>query len=199
MKKSRNAEKVRSEDHRDTYAIVGELVLISTAIDHSLNRVLMAVLNIGGPIMVEPVVATLDARLKIEMLKDRAKLIRNNEWKKGIGKYCDLAEIVFKHRNIACHTPAVLKDGAWTFVPVAAAKLFRRLDLTTKTLKHFSFDDLKAAIKTGEAALGGGENLIENFDRANAEMKRRATEAGSAVSEPADPRPKTVAKLKKKK
>jgi len=163
------------DDHKETYAVVGELVMISNAIDHALNRVLMAFLNIGDhDIMVEPIVATLDARQKIEILKERAKFIGNNDWKRAVGKYCDQVESVLRQRNIACHTPAFLKDNTWTFTPVAAAKMFKNVDLKRKTINHFSLNELKTAIKTGEAALGGGENLIENFKRANVELRKKA-------------------------
>jgi hypothetical protein len=69
----------RDDDHKATYAVVGELVMIANAIDHSLNRVLIAVLNIGGYVMVEPIVATLDARQKVEILKERSKLMPDKE------------------------------------------------------------------------------------------------------------------------
>jgi hypothetical protein len=62
---------------------------------------------------------------------------------------------------------------------VAAAKMFRKIDLKAKSLDHFPFNELKTAIKTGEAALGGGENLITNFERVNAELRKRAVAAGT--------------------
>ena len=87
--------------HKDFYAVVGELVLTSTAIDWQLNRVLIEVLEIGGPLMVEPVVATLDTRLKLEILKERAKHIRPLDWKNGVKKYCVKVEEVFRWRILS--------------------------------------------------------------------------------------------------
>lgn len=129
--------------------------------------------------MLEPVVATLDPSRKVEILKVRAAHITAKDWQKGITKFCDKVESVFRQRNIACHTPPVLQDGVWTFKPVAAAKLSKKLDITRKQVAPVHLADFKAAIKTGEAALGAGVTLIENFGRYNAEMKRRAVANGA--------------------
>jgi hypothetical protein len=86
--------KSEDERHRDTFAIVGELVMTATGIDWQLNRVLVEVLDIGGTPMVESVVATIDTRLKIEILKERAKHITAKDWKNGVTKYCDKIEKV---------------------------------------------------------------------------------------------------------
>jgi hypothetical protein len=52
--------------------------------------------------------------------------------------------------------------------------MLKKLDIEQKKLKHFSFDDLRTAIRTGESALGLGVNLVDNFKRVNAETARRA-------------------------
>jgi hypothetical protein len=162
------------ENHKDTYAIVGELVLISSALDTLLNQVIVEVLNLGSAPLILPVVATLDPVRKMEILKERASHIRNADWKKGVTRFVDKVESVFKHRNSACHTPAVLEGRTWTLKPIAAAKMLKKLDIEQKKLKHFSFDDLRTAIRTGESALGLGVNLVDNFKRVNAETARRA-------------------------
>jgi hypothetical protein len=162
-----------AEQHKDTYAIVGELVMTATGIDWQLNHVLIEVLDIGGSLMVEPVIATIDTRLKIEILKERAKHISASEWKKGVTKYCEKVEKVFMYRNIVCHTPAVLKNGSWAFKPVAAAKLLKKIDIAKKDVGHVSVNELASAINSGREALGAGENLLENFRRFNAEKQRR--------------------------
>ncbi len=161
------------ERNKETYAVVGELVMVSTALDHQLNHVLIAILDLGEAVFLEPVVAMLDPARKLEALKARADHIRANDWKNGIIKYCNKLESVFKQRNIACHTQPILENGIWTFKPVAAAKMLKKIDLTTKTLRPSHVSDFVAAIKTGEEALGAGMKLIENFGRVNAERKRR--------------------------
>jgi len=175
-----------AEEHRDTYAIVGKLVMLSNAIDHQLNRVLIAVLDLRGSIMIEPAVATLDQRQKIQMLKEHAKYIGSHHWKRAIVKYCATVETVFRRRNIACHTPAALEDGVWKMKPVALAKMLKKLDLQSKKPEHFPMEDLRAAITTGEEALSSGENLIENFERANTERARRFPATAAPAAPPSD-------------
>lgn len=168
-----------NDPNKDAYAVVGELVLISTALDHLLNRVLIAVFDLGvfdlgDALLLESVVAELDPKRKVEILKGRARHISAGDWKKGVIKFCDKVESVFAQRNIACHTPAALEGQVWTFKPVAATKLLKNLDFSEKKLRRFSVDDLKEAIAIGEAALGAGMNLIEDFGRVKAEANRRA-------------------------
>jgi hypothetical protein len=165
--------------HRDSYAIVGELVLISNALDYLLAEVLIEVLDLGRSTMLMSVIMTLDPARKIEILKARAKLIDKPDWKKGVTSFLDKAERVYKYRNITCHTQPILVGDKWTLQPFAGAKVLRDIDVPNRRIRPTSFDDLKSAISTAEAALGSGVNLIENFKRANAEKARRA--GGSSV------------------
>ncbi len=174
--------------NKEAFAVVGELVMISTALDQLLNRVLITVLDLGDAPLLEPVIATLDTRLKAEILKARAAQIHGKqhavEWKKRVKQFCDKVESVSHQRNIACHIPPVLEAGVWAFRPVAAAKLLKNLNLTTKSLPNFSLNDLKTAIDTAEQALGAGMNIIENFQRANAEIKRRTAPTAAGAHRP---------------
>jgi hypothetical protein len=159
--------------NKEAYATVGELVLIASALDDLLNEVVVTVLDLGQAVLIVPVVATLEAVRKIELLKERANHISQAAWKKSLKGFLDKVEKVFKARNIACHTVPVLNNGNWTLKPIAAAKLMKKLDLKTKTIPHVSVADLRSAITAGEAALGEGVNLIENFKRVSAEKARR--------------------------
>ena len=106
--------------------------MISSALDTLLNQVVVEVLHLGQSAMIIPVVATLDPVRKIEILKDRAAHISNGNWKRALTKFLDKVESVFRHRNIACHTPPVLELGKWTLRPFAAAKMMKRIDLKEK-------------------------------------------------------------------
>ena len=147
---------------------------MSTALDWLLNRVLIAVLHLGSSVFLEPVVATMDTVRKLEILKSRAKHIGKDDWKKGILEFCNQVDSVFKQRNIACHTPPIFKDGGLIFKPIAAAKMLKQLDIKTQGLPITHLTDFKLAIKTGEAALSAGLNLIDNFNRANAAVEHKA-------------------------
>jgi hypothetical protein len=117
------AEKDEAVYNKEIYAIVGELVLIASALDTLLNSVVVQVLHLGSSPMIEPVVGTLDAVRKIEILKERAPFIRSEEWKKHVTAFVNKAESVFRQRNIACHMPAVLENGKWTLTPVFSGKV----------------------------------------------------------------------------
>ncbi len=126
------AKKDETEHNRETYAIVGELVLISSALDTLLNQVMIEVLELGSSLMVMPVVASLDPARKIEILKARAAHFPKGDWKEGVNSFVKKVETVFKHRNIACHTPPKLEAGKWTLKPIAAAKLMKKLNIKEK-------------------------------------------------------------------
>jgi hypothetical protein len=159
---------------RAAYAVVGELILMATALDHQLNHVLMQLLSLTDSPMLEAVVATLDTARKIEMLKARSKHIAQPTRRKPVLAYLDKLERVSKWRNIACHTPLIPdnKHGA-IFAPAAAARLLKHLDPAEPTANRIPIADVKSAITLGESALGEGENLINNFKKMNdARVKR---------------------------
>jgi len=157
-----------------SYGVVGELVLIANALDHQLNHVLIQILHLSESPMLEPVVATLDTVRKVEMLKERSKHIGQLSWRKPVLSYLEKLERVWKWRNIACHTALIPdeKHGA-VFAPAAAAKLLKNLQIEDRATKRIPIADLKSAIALGEAALGAGQNIIENFQKLNAERLKR--------------------------
>jgi argininosuccinate lyase len=95
------------EQWKDAYALVGELVLTYTALDRQLNHIVIEVMHLSESPLLEAVVATLDPRQKIEMLKSRAAHIRQQDWKKAVKTHAERLERVAKIRNAACHTPMV--------------------------------------------------------------------------------------------
>jgi len=160
---------------RAAYAVVGELVLMATALDHQLNHVLIQVLHLADSPMLESVVATLDMNRKVEMLKARSKYISNKTWQKALETYLDKLEKVLSWRNIACHTALIPdeKHGA-VFAVAAAAKLLKSLQLGEHpTAKRIPISDLSPNIRLGESALFDGQELLHNFQILNAERAKR--------------------------
>src|SRR3984885_7923400 len=174
------AEKDEAEVSKATYAVVGELVLIASALDTLLNSVMVQVLHLGSSPMIEPVVATLEPVRKIEILKERASFIRNDVWRKRLTAFVTKVGSVFRHRNIACHMPAILENGKWTLTPVSAAKILKHLNIEEPKATRVSFNDLKAAISTGERALAEGLDLVINFRLVNAELVKKVAQKQSA-------------------
>ncbi|MGH9866306.1 MAG: helix-turn-helix transcriptional regulator [Candidatus Acidiferrales bacterium] len=156
------------------YAVVGELVLMATALDHQLNHVLIQVLHLADSPMLEAVVATLDINRKVEILKARSKYISNKTWQRALETYLDKLEKVSRWRNIACHTALIPdeKHGA-VFAPAAAAML-KSLQLGEfPTTKRIPITDLPSNIRLGESALADGQTLLHNFQILNAERAKR--------------------------
>jgi hypothetical protein len=163
-------------ENKEIFAVVGELVLTATALDTLLNSVIVQVLHLGLSPMIEPVVGTLDPVRKIEILKERAPHIQNEERKERVMALVSKAESVFRQRNIACHMLAVLENGKCVLTPVSAARILKHLDLKQPKAKRFPINDLKDAISTGEKALAEGFDVVENFKRLNAQREKRAAQ-----------------------
>ena len=162
-------ESVTTERFRAAYSVVGELVLLTTALDQQLNHVLIEVLHLANSPLLEFVVATLDMDRKIEMLRARAKHISNPRWHKALQTHLDKLEQVSSWRDTACRTALITDDehGA-VFAPAAAARLLRHLQLGEKpTSEKIPIADLTPQIKLGESALFEGQALILNFKKMN--------------------------------
>jgi hypothetical protein len=159
---------------RNALSQIGEIVLLASALDHQLTQVVIEVLHLTKSPMLEPVVATLEASRKLEILKGRIKHIKQANWRKPAEKYVDLVERVNRSRNIACHSQ-MLRDGdKFVFSSSQAAKLFKGLRLEgVPTVERTSLDSVTNAIGIAEQALGAGVNLIENFKRIQSELDRR--------------------------
>jgi hypothetical protein len=159
---------VKEGKWKDACATVGELVLLYTSLDHQLNLIIIEVMYLAQSPMLEAVVATLDARQKVEMLKSRAAHIRQPNWKKAVKTHADRIERVAKIRNAACHSPMVPnkeRDG-FEFAPGAASKLLKSMTVRSKddyNIDRLTLGRLHEAIVIAEKALGGGEDILTNF------------------------------------
>ncbi|MGA8079846.1 MAG: helix-turn-helix transcriptional regulator [Xanthobacteraceae bacterium] len=172
---SKTSEKVQDARFRAAYGVVGELILIATALDYQLNHILIQVLHLTESPMLEPVIATLDLNRKIEMLKARSKHIRQSQWRNSLLSHLDKLERIYKWRNIAAHTALIPDEnhGA-VFAPAAAAKLLKSLQIEEEPVTNRTpISDLKLIITLAESALYEGQNIIQNFVRVNAERVRR--------------------------
>lgn len=51
--------------------------------------------------------------------------------------------------------------------------MFKNIDLAAKDVKRLSMNEVSSAVMIAREALGAGENLLENFQRVNAEKRLR--------------------------
>jgi hypothetical protein len=131
--------------------------------------------------MLESIVATLDPRQKIEILKSRASHVRQKDWQKPLKTHADRLERVARIRNVVCHTPLIRnkKTGKLEFAPVATSKILKSLRISddrTFTYDRLSLDQVKDIIPVAERALGGGEDILSHFKKVRAALATKKQE-----------------------
>lgn len=155
------------------YSVVGEMILIGSAVDQQMNRVCMLALRLGDTAMLESVFATLDSARKVEILKALASKITAVEWKKRLRAHADEVEVVNRWRNIAAHSVLTFKGETVVLHSPAVAKLFKVLDLSGKSAEHTELGQLESAIGRADKLLAAGRLLIDNLKRISEEADRK--------------------------
>jgi hypothetical protein len=162
---------------RRAYETVGELILLTSALEHQLNRILILALPLEDSVLLGSILASIEMTRKIEIIKARMIHISAPSWRSALKKHIDLLEKVVRARNNAAHGVMGYDSGKPILVSPSAAKIFKSLDMTKRELRKIEFEQLELAIKTGEAAITSGQNLIENFSRVELERQKRRTTA----------------------
>jgi hypothetical protein len=169
---------------REACAIVGEVPLLYTALDHQLNHIIIEAMHLAHSTMLESVVATLDTRQKLELLKNRGKLIRQADWKKAVLTHADRLDRVSRIRNAVCHTPLIPRGSGFEFAPAAAYKILKSVTIMEKdyVLDRLTLEHVREVIPLAEKALGGGELLIENFVKVRQALAERRADSAESRS-----------------
>ena len=170
-----SAEKKQADD---ACRIVGELILISSALDHQFNKIVVALLSLGAKDFVEPVVATLDMPRKLEMVKGYMKHMSPSTWHDPIKRHVEAIESVSKQRNLAAHSVLNFQDGKAILTSSAATRILRALDMKTKTINVIHLQPIVDAIRRAERALREGQILLlelQRLERERARVARRGT------------------------
>ncbi len=153
---------------------VGELILWASAIDAQLTKAVIWACSLTETPMLEPIVAELDARAKVEILKAWSKHIKRAAWSKRITRWVSMAEMVNGYRNTVAHHQIAVSDGKLILHSAQALKLLRRIkDLKPAPAK--TVDDINRWVKAARDAYEQGQNVLANLDRlAEKVAKRRA-------------------------
>jgi hypothetical protein len=154
-------------------AVVGELVLLASALDHQLNRICILLLGLNETPMLEPIVASLDSARKIEILKAYSVKLSAENWKTAIRKHAEGVEKINRARNKAAHSVLIFENGKAVLFSPAFAKLLSSVDLKSKVAKKLSISGFRNSIKDAERTIGEGHQLIENLMKFQGEVKRR--------------------------
>jgi len=151
---------------------VGNLVLWVSVIDAQLTKAVIRACSLTETPMLEPIVAELDARAKIEILRARSKHIKPAAWSKGITNWVIKAEKVNSYRNIVAHHQVVLKDGQLTLYSPQARKLLKSIkDLKQAPAK--TIDDINRWVEAARDAYEQGQNVLTNLDLFAEEYAKR--------------------------
>jgi hypothetical protein len=122
--------------------------------------------------MLEPIVAELGARAKIDILQAWAKHIKPVRWSTGIKSWVNRVQKVNEHRNIVAHHQVVLSDGKLTLFSPQARKLLKKLkDLKPAPAKNIK--DINNWVEEAKDAYEQGEKLLANLDRFAEEFAKR--------------------------
>lgn len=143
---------------------VGELVLWASAIDVQLTKAVIRACSLTETPLLEPIVAELAARAKIDILQARSKHIRSAAWSKGIKKWADKAEKVNGYRNIVAHHQVVLSDGKLTLYSAQARKLLKNIK-NLKAVPAKTIKDIDTWVETAKNAYEQGQKVLSNLDR----------------------------------
>ncbi len=153
---------------------VGEIVLWASAIDAQLTKAVIRAFSLTETPMLEPIVAELDARAKVAILRARSKHIKPVAWSKGITRWVKKAEKVNGYRNTVAHHQVAVNDGKLILHSAQARKLLKRIvDLKPAPAK--TVDDIIQWVEAARGAYQQGQNVLENLDRfAKEHAKRQA-------------------------
>ena len=152
---------------------IGELVLWASAIDAQLTKGVIRACSLAESRMLEPIVAELDARAKIEILKAMSKHIKPAAWSKGITRWVNKAEKVNGYRNTVAHHQVAVNDGKLILHSAQARKLLKRIkDLRPAPAK--TVDDINQWVEAARGAYEQGQNVLANLDRLAEKVAKRA-------------------------
>ncbi len=151
---------------------VGELVLWASAIDAQLTNAVIRACSLTETPMLEPIVAELNARAKVAILRARSKHIKPVAWSKGITNWVNKAEKVNEYRNTVAHHQVAVKDGKLILYSAQARKLLKRVkDLKSAPAKNVN--DINRWVDAARNAYEEGQNALTNLDRFAVEAARR--------------------------
>jgi hypothetical protein len=143
---------------------VGKLVLWASAIDAQLTKAVIRICRLTETPMLGPIVAELDARAKVEILRARTKHIKIAAWRMGMTRWVNKAEKVNRYRNTVAHHQVALMDGQLTLYSPQARKLLKRIkDLKPTPAK--TVDDINRWVEAAIDAYAQGQNVLANLDR----------------------------------
>ena len=145
----------------------GELIFWAGFLDQQLNKALIALFALPEHPMIEPLVAQLDPRIKVEIIKKRAKLITADEWRKRIISWAKKVETTNSRRNIVAHHTVRVEPNGVTLQSDQITKILSRLEVAETGITAsdaFRLADIEAWIDGARKAYENGQVVLANLD-----------------------------------
>lgn len=162
------------------YAVIGELMLTATMLDHQLNRICILFFSLTQAPMLEPLIASIDTVRKIEVLKLYASKLKKSDWSDNLKKHAKRVEAINRDRNTAAHSIMGFQGGKVIFYSAAATKLLKSINSARPAADYVDLAKLENAVLKGRETFASGENLLQNLERVEeARAKFRARQGGS--------------------
>lgn len=147
---------------------IGEQILWASFVDQQLNCAVISLLTLPQHMMIEPLVAQLDPRQKIELLKGRARLMPVEHWRKPILKWVKGAEEVSRKRNVVAHHRIHYVNGVLVLHSDQINKIMSSLEISDGRVRPKSLiglSDILAWIEQAKKTVGDGRSLVANLER----------------------------------
>ncbi len=143
---------------------VGELVIWASVLDGQLTKAVIRAFTLTETPLLEPVIAEIDARAKIEMLRARTKHIDSTLWSKGIKGWADKIDKVNKYRNTVAHHQVVEEDGKLILYSTQATKLLKRIK-DSNSVPANTVDNIREWIAAAKDVYAQGNEVLASLDR----------------------------------
>ncbi len=122
--------------------------------------------------MLEPIVAELGARAKVDILRARSKHIKPVAWSQGITTWVNKVEKVNGYRNTVVHHQVAVSGGKLILHSVQARKLLKRIR-GLKPAPAKTVDDINQWVEAAKNAYQQGQDVLSNLDRFAEEVAKR--------------------------
>ena len=156
-------------DDREMDAIcqaIGSLIVWCNMIDQQMNQVVANLFVLPDAPMIEPIVAQLDIRQKLELLKARAKLLPSgNGWRVNLLKWLKNVETVNERRNLVAHHHVVIRDNKATLASSQLIKIMKALDSNMKPKPKNDLSDIESWSDHASHTMNDSLIIIENTSR----------------------------------
>lgn len=145
--------------------LVGELVLWAAILDERVTRAVMLLFMLKPSPFLPSIVAEIDVRPKLDMIKARAKKIEAAHWRGPLISWAKHVENVNGYRNTVAHSQVKYENGRILLWSLQSRKLLKNMGKAAPSADHIRtwIDAAKAAVEEGDQVLSNLKSFMERF------------------------------------